>query len=112
MAPDRIDVAGAAQSEAERITLLDVAVPLAQNLKLLFATALAAGLLALGVTYVIAPTYTARSTFLPPQQQQSAAASTLASIGALAGLVGAAGGIKSPADQYVSLIQSARFRTG
>jgi uncharacterized protein involved in exopolysaccharide biosynthesis len=107
MAPDRIDVAGAAQSEAERITLLDVAVPLAQNLKLLFATALAAGLLALGVTYVIAPTYTARSTFLPPQQQQSAAASTLASIGALAGLVGAAGGIKSPADQYVSLIQSA-----
>ena len=51
------------------------------------------------------PVFTARTTFLPPQQQQSGVASALASLGGLAGLAGAAG-IKSPADQYVSLMQS------
>jgi uncharacterized protein involved in exopolysaccharide biosynthesis len=43
---------------------------------------------------------------LPPQQQQSSAASALASLGSLAGLAGGAAGIKSPAEQYVSLMQS------
>jgi uncharacterized protein involved in exopolysaccharide biosynthesis len=41
---------------------------------------------------------------LPPQQQQSSAASALASLGSLAGLAG--GAIKTPADQYVALLQS------
>ena len=52
------------------------------------------------------PVYTARTSFLPPQQQQSGMASALASLGGLAGLAGAAGAIKSPADQYVALMQS------
>ena len=88
------------------IDLLDLALPLVANLKLLIAGPLLAGLAALGVTYLIAPTYTSRTAFLPPQQQQSAAASAIASLGALSGLAGAAAGIKSPADQYVALLQS------
>ncbi len=88
----------------ENLSLLDMAVMLAEHLKLLIVGPLVVGLLALGITYVIAPTFTARTTFLPPQQQQSlAAASALASLGPLAGLVG---GIKSAADQYVALMQS------
>lgn len=90
----------------EGISLLDIAVVLAENLKLLIIGPLVAGLAALGITYLIAPTFTARTTFLPPQQQQSSAASALASLGALAGLAGGVGGIKSPADQYVALMQS------
>lgn len=43
---------------------------------------------------------------MPPQQQQSAAASMLASLGALGGLAGAATGLKNPADQYVSFMKS------
>ena len=43
---------------------------------------------------------------LPPQQQQSAAASALQNLGALAGLAGGVAGIKSPADQYVALMQT------
>jgi capsule polysaccharide export protein KpsE/RkpR len=43
---------------------------------------------------------------VPPQQSQGGAASALASLGALTGLAGVAGGLKSPADQYVSLMQS------
>jgi uncharacterized protein involved in exopolysaccharide biosynthesis len=80
--------------------------PLAQHWKLLVAGPLLAGLVALGVTYLIPKTYTSRTVFLPPQQQQSAAASAIAQLGALGGLAGAAAGIKSPADQFVALLQS------
>jgi capsule polysaccharide export protein KpsE/RkpR len=88
------------------ISLLQIAVVLAENLKLLIIGPLVAALAALGITYLITPTFTARTTFLPPQQQQSSAAAAVASLGALAGLAGGVGGIKSPADQYVALMQS------
>ena len=87
-------------------SLLDLAIPLAEHWKLLVIGPLAAGLVALGITYAIKPTFTAHTTFIPPQQQQSAASAALASLGALSGFVGAAASIKSPADQYVSLMQS------
>jgi capsule polysaccharide export protein KpsE/RkpR len=109
----RDDAAGAPQSttspdfEDEGLSLLDLAVPLAEHLKLLIIGPILAGLVALGMTYLITPTFTARTIFLPPQQQQSAAASALSSLGALAGLAGAATGIKSPAEQYVALMESA-----
>ena len=89
------------------IDLLDLALPLLQHWKLLVLAPLLAGALALSITFLIKPTFTSRTVFLPPQQQQSAAASAIASLGALSGLAGAAAGIKSPADQYVALLQSA-----
>jgi len=61
---------------------------------------------ALGYSYLIPPTFTATTKFVPPQQQQSAAASMLASLGALGGLAGAATGIKNPNDQYVAFMKS------
>lgn len=66
----------------------------------------ALGALALGATYLVKPTFTAKTTFLPPQQQ-GATASALASISSIAGLMGASAGIKTPGDQYVALLQSA-----
>jgi uncharacterized protein involved in exopolysaccharide biosynthesis len=66
---------------------------------------LVGGALALGATYLMAPVFTARTSFLPPQPQQSAAMATLSQLGALAGLAGTAG-VRTPADQYVSLLQS------
>lgn len=93
------------------MSLLDIVVVLAENLKLLIIGPISAGVLVLGATYLFAPTFTARTTFLPPLQQHSiAAASALASLGPLAGLVGGAGGIKSAADQYAALIQSTTVR--
>ena len=91
----------------EGMDLLDVALPLAQHWKLLLLGPVLIALLALGISYLIPVTYTSRTVFLPPQQQQSTAASALAQLGALSGLVGGAAGIKSPADQYVALLQSA-----
>ena len=85
---------------------LDAVVPLAQHWVLLVVGSLLAGALALGIAFVLPKTYTSRTVFLPPQQQQSAAASALAQLGSLSGLAGAAASIKSPADQYVALLQS------
>ena len=69
---------------------------------------LAIGVIALGISFLIPPTFTAQTMFLPPQQSQSAAAaSTLASLGALSGLAGGSlGSVKSTGDQYLSLLQS------
>jgi len=60
------------------IGLLDLALPLAEHAKLLIVGALLAGLTALGITYLIKPTFTAKTSLLPPQHQQSTAVSALA----------------------------------
>ena len=90
----------------DEINLLDLLQVVADNLRLLVLGPLAAGLLALGISFAIAPTFTATTKFMPPQQQQSAAASMLASLGALGGLAGAATGIKNPNDQFVAFLES------
>ena len=92
--------------EDDEISLLDLLQVVVDNLRLLVLGPLAAGLLALGISFIIAPTFTATTKFLPPQQQQSAAATMLASLGALGGLAGAATGIKNPNDQFVAFLQS------
>ena len=90
----------------DEISLLDLLQTVVDNLRLLLVGPLAVGLLALGVSFIVTPTFTAKTQFLPPQQQQSAAASMLASLGSLGGLAGAAAGIKNPSDQYLAFMKS------
>jgi uncharacterized protein involved in exopolysaccharide biosynthesis len=92
--------------EDDEISLLDLMQVVADNLRLLILGPLLVGLAALGVSFAITPTITATVRFLPPQQQQSAAASMLANLGALGGLAGAASGLKNPSDQYLAFIKS------
>ena len=92
--------------EDDEISLLDLLQVVADNLRLLVLGPLLAGLLALGISFAIAPTFTATTKFMPPQQQQSGAAAMLSSLGALGGLAGAASGLKNPADQYVAFLKS------
>jgi uncharacterized protein involved in exopolysaccharide biosynthesis len=92
--------------DEDEISLLDLLQTVAENLKLLILGPLAVGLAALGISFVVPPTFTAKTTFLPPQAQQSAAASLLQGLGALGGLAGAAAGIKNPNDQTVALLKS------
>ena len=87
------------------IALYDVLRELRERALFLVAGSLLAGLAALGVAFLIPPTFTATTTFLPPQQHQSAAASALAALGPLTGLPGV-GAVRSPGDQYVALMQS------
>jgi tyrosine-protein kinase Etk/Wzc len=92
--------------DEDEISLLDLLQVVADNLRLLVLGPLVAGLLALGISFAIAPTFTATTKFMPPQQQQSSAAAMLQSLGALGGLAGAATGLKNPADQYVAFLKS------
>ncbi|MDN3920943.1 Wzz/FepE/Etk N-terminal domain-containing protein [Roseateles violae] len=106
MPPHAPNVRPAEDAVDDGIDLLEIATVLASHWRLLIIAPVVAGALAIGASYLIAPTFTARTTFLPPQQQQSAAATALASLGALSGLAGSSG-IKTPGDQYVALMQSA-----
>lgn len=90
----------------DEISLLDLAITIKENIKLLVLAPVAAGVVALGGSFLIAPTFTASTSFLQPQQQQGAAAAMLQGLGALGGLAGAATGIKNPADQYVAFMKS------
>ena len=90
----------------DEISLLDLLQTIVDNLRLLVLGPLAVGVLALGISFLVSPTYTAKTQFLPPQQQQSAAASMLASLGGLGGLAGAVGGLKNPADQFIAFMKS------
>ena len=93
--------------QEDEISLLDLLQVIVDNLRLLVLGPLAVGILALGISFLIPPTYTAKTQFLPPQQQQSSASALLQSLGAMGGLAGAAaGGIKNPADQYIGFLKS------
>ena len=101
MTDPQIDV-----QDEDEISLLDLLQVLVDNLRLLVLGPLAIGLAALGYAFVIPPTYTATTVFMPPQQQQSGAAMMMQSLGALGGLAGAASGLKNPNDQFVSMMKS------
>jgi uncharacterized protein involved in exopolysaccharide biosynthesis len=90
----------------DEISLLDILQVVAENARLLILGPLLIGLAALGWAYTIPPTFTATTRIMTPQQQQSAASAALAQLGALAGMTGAAAGIKNPADTYVALLKS------
>jgi tyrosine-protein kinase Etk/Wzc len=98
-----------ATPDSDEISLLDILKVIKENLLLLVLGPLLVGLIALGITFLIPPTFTASTSFLPPQQQQSASASLLASLGSLGGLAGAATGLKNPNDQFVAFLKSRRI---
>jgi uncharacterized protein involved in exopolysaccharide biosynthesis len=79
---------------------------LRRHLRLLVLAPIAFGTLGLVATAWVPPTFTAVTTFMPPQQAQGSAAAAMASLGALAGLAGAIGGVRNSGDQYIALMQS------
>jgi len=92
--------------DEDEISLLDLATALGEEKATLFAIPFLTTLVAVVVSLLMTPIFTAKTVVMPPQQQQSGAAAALASLGGLAGLAGAAGGIKSPDEMYVALLGS------
>ena len=90
----------------DEISLIDLAIALGEEKKTLFAIPAITTTLAIVVSLLMTPIFTAKTVMMPPQQQQSGAASALASLGGLAGLAGAAAGIKSPDEMYIAFMQS------
>ena len=89
----------------DEISLLDLLQVIVENLRILILALLGVGILALGISFFIPPSFTANTAFLP-RQQASAAASMLQSLGAIGGIACAAAEIKDLADQYVAFLQS------
>lgn len=79
---------------------------LAARWRLIAGATIAAGMIGFGAASLLPKWYTATTVILPPQQQQSSAAAAISQLGALAGLAGGLANVKSPADQYVALMQS------
>lgn len=101
--PNRLDNHGDEPDNALVQLALDV---LKRDWRKLAALSIAGGVIGVAASFLIPPTYTARVSFISPQQQQNSAAAALASLGALSGLAGSSVGLRSPADQYVALLQS------
>ena len=74
--------------------------------KRILAGSLVGGVLALGGSMLLKPTFTARVLLMPPQQNQNAASALLGSLGPLAGLAGAAANLRNVADVHVALMGS------
>jgi uncharacterized protein involved in exopolysaccharide biosynthesis len=98
--------------QEDEISLLDLATVIVENLKLLILGPLAAGILALGISFLITPTFTAKTTVIPPGQSNSGggAAALLGQLGGLGALAGGAAGIKTPTDQYLAYLESNTLR--
>jgi uncharacterized protein involved in exopolysaccharide biosynthesis len=92
--------------EDDEISLIDLAIALGEEKATILKVTGLFTAVAVVVSLLMTPTFTAKTVMLPPQQQQSGAASALASLGGLAGLAGAAAGIKSPDEMYVAFMQS------
>lgn len=93
---------------AADINLIDLSRELVRHWRRLILVPIAAGALALGATYLMAPQFTARTSFLPPQGGSGGALSAAlsSSLGSLANLAGGGGAAKGSGDMYVSLLQS------
>lgn len=91
----------------DEISLLDLATVVVENLRLLIIGPLVAGLLALGISFLITPTYTTKTTMIPPGQAGGGGAAVLlGQLGGLGALAGGAAGIKTPTDQYIAYLES------
>ncbi len=92
--------------EDDEISLIDLAVVLARQKKLLIGLPLLVGIIAAVYAFTLPATFTSTTKILPPQQGQSTASAVLAQLGSVAGLIGGAGGIKNPNDLYIGMLKS------
>jgi len=92
--------------DEDEISLLDLATTLGEEKKLIFGLPFLAGIVAIVVSLLLTPIFTAKTTLLPPQSGGGGgAAAALAQLGGLAGLAGiSAGG--TTADTVVSMLKS------
>lgn len=95
------------QPHEHEVGFLDVLVVLFEHARLLVFGPLLAATAAVGLSFLLPPTFTATARILPPQQQQGTMGLLAPQLGALSGLAGIAGvNLKNPADLYVALLTS------
>jgi uncharacterized protein involved in exopolysaccharide biosynthesis len=97
--------------DEDEISLLDLALTVAENLKLLIFGSLGAGVIALIIALIWPNIYTGKATILPPgQDSTSAGALLMSSLGGLGGIAGDIAGLKDPAQRYIAYLKSDTLR--
>lgn len=86
--------------------LLDTLIILAKRKRLVLGLPVAAGLIALLISFFVPNTYTAVAKILAPKQNQSMSAMFLNQMGGLAALAGDSLGVKDPNETYVAMLKS------
>lgn len=99
-------VAKEQRAARDDISLLDLAIVLAEYKKLILGVPLLVAVVAAATTLLMPNIYTATTRILPPQQQQSAALSMLGQLTGLAAGTASVLGIKNPNDLYVGILKS------
>jgi tyrosine-protein kinase Etk/Wzc len=79
---------------------------LAKHKKSIIGYPIAAGVLAIALSFAFPDVYQSRTKMLPPQQGQSGASALLSQLGGMAGAAAGLGGIKNPNDLYVGMLRS------
>ncbi len=91
----------------DEIDLMDLAIALGEEKKVFFGVPAVTTTLAIVVSLLMSPVFTAKTVVIPPQQGSGGgAAAALAGLGALAGLAGGAAGIKTPDEMYMAYMKS------
>jgi uncharacterized protein involved in exopolysaccharide biosynthesis len=97
--------------DEDEISLLDLALTVAENLKLLIFGSLGAGITALVIAVIWPNIYTGKATILPPGQDgTSAGAILMSSLGGLGGIAGDIAGLKDPSQRYIAYLKSDTLR--
>lgn len=97
------------------VSILDVLLALGPHRRMIFFVVIVGAALGYGLSWLVRPSYTARTVVLPPQQNQSLAASMmseLSSLGALSGLAEGGLGMKNQVDLYAALLKSETVEDG
>jgi uncharacterized protein involved in exopolysaccharide biosynthesis len=92
--------------DGDDTNILDVAITVKANLRLLVITPIIVALLVLAGSFAITPKFTSIGQIMIPQQNQGTAAAILGSLGGLVGAAGGIAGVKNPADQWIGLLES------
>lgn len=102
-------------SASDEISLLDLAIVLAQRKRTIVVVTVAAAVVAAIVSLLIRNSYTSTVVIMPPQQNSSlgaALSSQLGSLGSIAALAGGSLGIKNPNDMFVAMLKSETVEDG
>ena len=92
--------------DEDEISLIDLLTVVGLHKKFIFLFSLSCALISVVVSLLMTPIFTAKTVFMPPQQQSSSASSLLSSLGGLTGLAGSVGGIKTPDEMYLAFLKS------
>lgn len=96
----------AVKTKGQEIEVIDLALVLAKNKKLVIGIPLIVMVGTLVVSLILPEIFRASTKLLPPQQSQSGAAALLSQLGGIAGAAAGATGMKSQSDVYVGILKS------